>query len=71
MPVKTHYLPCKKWDGEKTIIDGYSVWAYSGHVLLGEIKNKQQYVDTLYQARKVCRQMRERFNPKVAAEAKP
>jgi hypothetical protein len=62
--IKTHYLPVYEPNAVQRQIIGYSVWAYSGHVLLGEIHGTQQYVDTLYQARKLSRQMRDYFNPK-------
>jgi len=60
--VKTHYLPIYKPDAHNPQIIGYSVWAWIGHPLCGEIIGTHTVVETKKQAQKLGRKMRLYFN---------
>jgi hypothetical protein len=60
--VRTHYCEMHIPDAHKPILRGYNVWAWMGHVLLGQVAGSHVYVKTKAQAQKTARKLREYYN---------
>lgn len=60
--IKTHYCNVIRPDAYHPQIIGYNVWAWRGHVLLGQINGSHICVKKKAQAQKTAQKIREYFN---------